>query len=94
MLQHRQKIKNVFFLTVCDIINVREYRWGNQIRTIQSNWQQDEDKQNKTIAYCYCLFKKIEMPELFLLHLLFKINTYLCLVSLPLFSISTYNSYF
>ena len=28
-------------------INVREYRRGNQKRTIQRNWQQDEEKQNK-----------------------------------------------
>ena len=28
-------------------INVREYRRGNQKWTIQRNWQQDEEKQNK-----------------------------------------------
>jgi hypothetical protein len=28
-------------------INVREYRRGNQKKTIQINWQQDEQKQNK-----------------------------------------------
>jgi hypothetical protein len=61
----RSKDQKCICLTVCDTINVREYRWGTQKRTIQSNWQQDEDKQNKTIAYCYYLFKKIEMPELF-----------------------------
>jgi phosphoenolpyruvate carboxylase len=27
--------------------NVREYRRGNQTWTIQRNWQQDEEKQNK-----------------------------------------------
>ena len=28
-------------------INVREYLRGNQKWTIQKNWQQDEEKQNK-----------------------------------------------
>ena len=31
----------------CCLINVREYRRGNNKLTIQRNWQQDEDKQNK-----------------------------------------------
>ena len=29
------------------MINVREYRRGNQKRTIQRNWQQDEEKKKK-----------------------------------------------
>ena len=29
------------------LINVREYRMGNEKLTIQRNWQQDEEKQNQ-----------------------------------------------
>jgi hypothetical protein len=31
-------------------MNVRKYRRGNQKWTIQRNWQQDEEKQNKNTA--------------------------------------------